>query len=222
MSRKITTDEMHDWLLKDGRGIKMIGDYINDRTKVEFKCGDDTHLSWHATPNNIKRGRGCPQCSPLAKKTTAEMKRWLIEDGRGITLENEYLGYSKKSMFKCKNVDHVPWLTTPFNIISGKGCPQCAKSGFNPNKPAWPYVLLFEDYIKYGITNNLQQRLWAHKHKNGIFTLVMSEYHEDGRLALAWENNIKRTYGGRYVTKEQCPDGYTETLSVHLLEYLIK
>jgi hypothetical protein len=50
----------------------------------------------------------------------------------------------------------------------------------------------------------------------------MSEYHQDGKRALDWENNIKRTFGGRYVTKEQCPDGYTETLAIHLLEHIVK
>ena len=43
-----------------------------------------------------------------------------------------------------------------------------------------------------------------------------------GQLALDWENHIKRVYGGRYATKEQCPDGYTETLPIELLENLIK
>lgn len=221
MTRKITTDDMRNWLLKDGRGIKIIGDYVNDRTKVEFKCSDEDHPSWYATPNNIKRGRGCPTCSPMTKNTTAGMNQWLLEDGRGITLESEYLGNHVKSLFKCPNGDHQPWLTTPGHIKTGKGCPECATSGFSPNKPAWTYVLLFSDYIKYGITNNLQQRLWAHKHKNGDFKLIMSEYHQDGKSALRWENGIKQTHGGRYVTKERCPDGYTETLEIHLLDQIV-
>lgn len=222
MSKKITTADMNDWLLKDGRGITLVDEYIDDRTKIQFKCQNEDHPSWYATPNNIKRGKGCPQCSSTGKKTAADMKRWLVEDGRGITLESEYLGHHKKSMFKCSDIDHGPWLATPCHIKNGKGCPQCATSGFNPNKPAWSYVLLFDGYIKYGITNHLQQRLWAHKYKNGKFTLVMSEHHQDGKKALDWENNIKRTYGGRYVTKEQCPDGYTETLAIHLLEHIAK
>jgi hypothetical protein len=222
MTKIITTTDMNDWLLKDGRGIKLIGDYINDRTKVEFKCLNDEHPSWHSTPNNIKGGNGCPRCSPSAKKTTESLRDWLLTDERGITLESEYLGHHKKSLFKCNNIDHAAWYATPCHIKNGKGCPECAKSGFKSNKSAWSYVLLFDGYIKYGITNNLQQRLWAHKHNNGDFTMVMSEYHKDGKLALEWENHIKRTHGGRYVTKEQCPDGYTETLPINLLEYLIK
>jgi hypothetical protein len=31
-------------------------------------------------------------------------------------------------------------------------------------------------------------------------------------------NKIK--YGGKYVGKEKCPDGYTETLPIYLLEYI--
>ena len=212
---------MIEWLSIDGRRIKIIGDYINDATKTEFKCDNDEHRSWYATPNNIKKGKICPQCSSTAKHTTNSIREWLQEDGRGITIESDYLGHHKKSLFKCKNVDHDAWLSTPCHIKNGKGCPRCAKSGFKVDDDAWSYILLFKDYIKYGITNNLQQRLWTHKHKNGDFTLVYSKYYENGNLAIEWENNIKQLYGGKYVTKEQCRDGWTETLSPSLLEELI-
>jgi hypothetical protein len=36
-----------------------------------------------------------------------------------------------------------------------------------------------------------------------------------------WGRNIKQKYGGNFATKEQCPDGYTETLPISLLEELI-
>ena len=220
MSRKLSKSDIIDWLLKDSRGISIIGDYIDDRTKTEFKCHNDDHPSWYATPNNIKRGRGCPKCSKMTKLSTKDMESWLLNDGRGITIVSEYLGHHKKSLFKCSNIEHEPWLATPCHIKNGKGCPKCATSGFKTDSPAWSYILMFEDYLKYGITNNLQQRLWTHKHKNGDFRLVFSKYHQDGHSAVIWENDIKRTYGGNYVTKERCVDGYTETLPLHMSEHI--
>lgn len=222
MGNKLTKDDISNWLLNDGRGIQIIGDYINDATKTKFKCSNNEHSPWLATPNNIKRGRGCPMCSSLAKKTTESMREWLLKDGRGITIESEYLGHHKKSLFKCADVTHSSWMATPCHIKNGKGCPQCAKSGFKINEAAWSYVLKFEKFIKYGITNNLQQRLWTHKHKNGNFTLLYSKYYSVGKMALEWENIIKQTYGTKHVTKGQCPDGYTETLPLHLLDSIIE
>ena len=36
------------------------------------------------------------------------------------------------------------------------------------------------------------------------------------------DNGVDTRMVGEYVTKEQCPHGYTETLPIHLLEELIK
>jgi len=112
----------------------------------------------------------------------------------------------------------------PYNVVnSGSGCPHCAdytNGGFKPSLPAWEYVFIREDYLKFGITNNLTGRLNDHR-RGGEIVLVHEKYHENGQLALDWERHIKQTHGGRYVTKEQCPDGYTETLPIALLESII-
>jgi hypothetical protein len=105
--------------------------------------------------------------------------------------------------------------------LSGNGCPLCAEYGFNPSKPAWIYVLIFANFIKYGITNNLGQRLCKHK-LNGEYTVALSKLYEDGSFALDWENYIKKTHGGKFVTKNECPDGWTETLCVSKLSDLLK
>jgi hypothetical protein len=47
----------------------------------------------------------------------------LMQDGRGITLNSEYLGTNKNSTFRC--VENHFWNTRLRNIISGGGCPHC-------------------------------------------------------------------------------------------------
>lgn len=42
--------------------IQILGDYINDSTKVKCKCCK-CNQEWNATPNNLLRGSGCPSCN---------------------------------------------------------------------------------------------------------------------------------------------------------------
>jgi hypothetical protein len=166
-----------------------------------------------AEPRCIKSGNGCPICSGCHRPDTTEFNEWLKSDGRGIVLVGEYTNTKTKTLFRC-SYSHE-WLTEPDGIKKGRGCPICFPSGFNPDKPAWEYAFTRSGYLKYGITNSLPRRLAEHR-RHGEFKLVHERYHESGQIALEWENNIKRTYGGKFVDKEQCPDGYTETLPITL------
>jgi hypothetical protein len=162
-------------------------------------------------------GSGCPRCVTHPAKLTKDLVNIRLEN-KDIYLVGEYVNAKTKSLFECLHGHQ--WLTTPDNILRGRGCPRCTEYGFNPSKPAWEYAFIRDGYLKYGITNDLTRRLSEHI-LHGEFTLVHQCYHEVGQGALEWENRIKKTYGGRYATKEQCPDGYTETLSIILLEKII-
>jgi hypothetical protein len=78
----------------------------------------------------------------------------------------------------------------------------------------------FGSFIKYGITNVPRRRLRDHK-KNGRYLVVFNELFEDGTKAFILEQNVKRILGGHFVEKEQCPDGYTETLCRSKLDSLL-
>lgn len=196
------------------RSIELIGEYLGSRQKTLFRCGENHE--WFAKPAYLFDGKGCPTCADttLTKNIVNDRLKF-----RGIELIEEYVNAQTRVLFRCSS-DHE-WRAEPGAIMYGNGCPMCACSGFNPNKPAHAYVLNFGDYIKYGISNNLKVRLKSHRRNNGIFTLVLSHLFESGIDALNWENNIKNKFGGNYVTKRQCPDGYTETLSLSLLKEII-
>ena len=42
--------------------IEVIGEIVNDKTKVLCRCKVCSY-EWSATPNNLKRGQGCPKCA---------------------------------------------------------------------------------------------------------------------------------------------------------------
>lgn len=218
-----TETDMSNWLLDSGNGIVMIGKYGGTKIKTKFQCQHGHQ--WDARPDNIKKGDNCPICSVKNRSiSTEEFSEWLMNKDSGVKLLSNYINAHSKITLRCEN-EHE-WETTPNTIKNGRGrCPKCypinPKKGFNPNKPGWIYVLVFGDFIKYGITNNLQQRLKKHL-RNGNYVVGHTHRYEIGQHALDWENHIKRTHGGRYVTKEQCPDGYTETLPINSMEWIVK
>jgi hypothetical protein len=133
---------------------------------------------------------------------------------------SEYTNARASSLFCCE--DGHKWQASPDNVMKKSGCPHCADYGFNPSKPAYAYLLDYGDFIKYGITNSLMSRLRNHRYKNGDFTVIATRLYEHGTDALRWENDIKTTLGGKYATRERCPDGYTETLRPSLTETMKK
>lgn len=212
---RLSKDIVNQRLLNDDRDIRQIGEYITTKTKTDFQCNYG-HI-WKAAPYTIMRGNNCPKCTADRIRLSKEIVNARISH-RGIIQIGEYTRNKIRTEFQCK-CGHI-WKTTPNRIMSGDGCPVCADYGFNPGKPAWIYILTFDTFIKYGITNNLNSRFYKHT-KSGQYTVALTKLYEDGSIALNWEKNIKIIFGGRYVTKEIMPDGYTETLSPDKLEALL-
>lgn len=154
----------------------------------------------------------------MPKKLSKEDVNKRIE-GTKISLVGDYINNYTKTVFICAN-GHT-WETIPRHILSGVGCPFCAKTGFKIELPAWVYILIFDTYIKYGITNDLPRRLSEHKSHNGRYTVGHTKYFDIGSAALSWEKSVKIIFGGRFVTSDICPDGYTETPCVSKLNLLI-
>lgn len=216
-SIKLTKDKINETLSADGRGILMIGEYVNNKTKTRFKCS--LGHEWDAiTTNVMTRKTGCPHCSKTTPITEEMFRNFLQSDDRSITLIGNFVNRHTKTFMKCECGNE--WECTPVSIMKGSGCPKCTLFGFKKHEPAWSYALDFGDFIKVGITNDLTRRL-KELEKNGRYILAFKKYHIVGQIALDWENNIKRTYGGSYVSKERCPDGYTETLPRSILQEII-
>jgi hypothetical protein len=212
--RRLTTEEFKKRVKDSGSSVTLIGEYTSMKTKTVFQC-ENGH-TFTTIAGVVAGGGGCSLCHIKHRLTIDEINEWLKNDGRGITLEEDtYINTYTPVSFRCHCGNS--WKSTFSNINQGRGCPACAKSGFNPDKPAWEYGFIRDGYLKIGITNDLEQRLSSHR-RHGKFDLVHVRHQQLGRLALEWERRIKQTHGGRFVTKEQCPDGYTETFPIHLLE----
>jgi glutaredoxin len=219
----LSKEIVNERLMKAGHEIQLIGDYISTHTKTLFRCSKGHQ--WMTKYSTIYGGTGCPTCAGTGTMLSSkQVQQRLLNDGRGIELVGEYNGANKKNEFQCAH-GHK-WMTKYGNIYSGDGCPSCAKSGFTGDKPAWRYVLVFKEskipFIKFGITNSLDQRMYTHRKHNGEFEIAWTHHDENGHDTLVWENQIKKTFGGRYVSKDECPDGFTETLPLSMLNEIIR
>jgi|GEM_PF-2010545 len=175
-------------LEEENRNIILIGEYINSSTKTTFQCYKG-HI-WQGIPNLISKGIGCPECAKH-KKLTKEIVNKRLEN-RNIELIGEYYNVMTKTLFRCK--ENHEWKSTTDNILRGKGCPICAKYGFNPNKSAVLYYLniLGTEYYKIGITNRTITKRFNKDLDN--IEIIKEILFENGIFAHKIEQKILKKY----------------------------
>ncbi len=108
--------------------------------------------------------------------------------------------------------------TTAINVRKKSGCPTCAFSGFDPNKPSYLYFLKQNEWAMFqiGITNDLSRRL--SEHEKNRWEVVEVRGPIDGQLAKEWEAAILRMLKakGADLSNEKVAgrfDGYSEAWS---------
>lgn len=106
--------------------------YKTTREKVIIICKE--HGEFLQTPNSHLNGRGCPQCSPSQKKTTAKC----IEDF--IQVHGDIYDYSNviyvhshtEVQIICR--EHGAFLQRPDAHLEGNGCPKCGDNKIQNTK----------------------------------------------------------------------------------------
>lgn len=215
-NRAMLTKEIVQERIKH-KNIEIVGEYLGVNKVTKFLCSFG-HI-WNTSPYHVMTDTGCPYCSNRAMLTKEIINKRLCD--RPFKMMGSYLGMQSKTTFSCN--DGHEWTTTPDSIINREtSCPNCASYGFHSTKPAVAYILKFPKFIKYGISNNINSRLNTHRIKNGEYQIIAIKKFSIGKDAIEWEKQIKQTFGGRYATKEQCPDGYTETLNEDKLQMILE
>jgi hypothetical protein len=113
-------------LLVEGNGHKWVkGDYVNARVKVciDFNCG---HVPHWITPDNYKRGYGCPKCAGTCQDQARDNLTNLA-NYNGHLILSEYVKDSDKILinYKC---GHEPHWVIVNNYKKGSGCPVCSET----------------------------------------------------------------------------------------------
>ena len=102
-----TTKEFIKEIKKINDNIEILGEYVNNRTKIKCKCKIDNHI-WKATPNNLLSGYGCPKCS--SSKGEKRIAKYL--DNNNIEYKEQYK-FNNCKFKKCLPFDfYIPSLNT--------------------------------------------------------------------------------------------------------------
>lgn len=103
--------------------INIIGEYINDSTKIKCKCLIDGFI-WESKPNNLIHGSGCPLCAKRPNKDTEYFIKELKRKNPNVIVLGEYVNSKTKIECLCKKCN-FKFKTIPGDLIRGIGCPNC-------------------------------------------------------------------------------------------------
>ncbi|QOC55514.1 hypothetical protein JEP8_086 [Escherichia phage JEP8] len=213
----------------------IVGEWKGNVTKLDLVCCEGHNF----TPiiSSFQNGTRCPKCAnnyALSKEEYLERLKPIFEKENIIFngFIGEWNGVSTKLNLVCsEGHEFTPTIT---NFQKGTRCPKCAQYGYNTLKKGVLYIqkLIKEKIfvgVKFGITNRTtkeriggQSRLSKFNHEI-FYELTL----QDGQKILDLENKIKEAMKGKtsYISKEDMPDGYTETVApseLSTIMYIVK
>lgn len=192
--RNWTTEKLQTHLDGLGKSIDLKGNYIDSKTKILSVCRVCSH-AWESQPGNLKKN-GCPSCSRKIKGSIEKLQNRINLLGTGVLVSGEYKNKGAHVNCHC-SICSFEWTTQPSALVRGTSCPSCARTGFNPSKPAYLYYLRVvsgnETFWKIGITGKeIHHRFHAADREK--ITLLYKHKFENGVLARSAEQNILRLY----------------------------
>jgi len=191
-------------------------EYINIKCPIhgEFKQKAFSHLM----------GSGCPECAIEDRKSTIEEfinRSQKIHAGKYDYSKGIYTGYQEKIKIICP--EHGSFMQRPNDHLNGHGCPKCASSGFNPDKPAILYYLKDTEtgLYKIGISNksSIEERFGKAFCSNRAIALKEQSFNF-GQEALEYEQEILEQFAYTRCTNDKWPErlgGRTEFFNCDIL-----
>ena len=151
MGKRKTHEEYIRDVAKINSNIEVIGEYINNSTKILHKCKIDGH-KWSAVPNNILSGKGCPMCkskilTSWLTKTHDEYIQSLLLINQNIEVIGQYNGCDEEILHRCK-IDGYIWSVTPHYMLRGHNCPVCSGHVIGP-APEYKNSIWSSEYKEY-------------------------------------------------------------------------
>ncbi len=161
---------------------------------VAWTCRNNHKWNALIVSRTRKRAADCPYCTnrKLLKgfndlhtthpEIAAEADGW---DPSTVTR-----GMDKPRKWKCSEGHR--WTTDVIVRTRGSGCPSCSPTGYDPNAPAYLYLLVHSEWemFQIGITNDIDTRMYAH----GLLGWKCVEYRGpmDALVCREWETAILR------------------------------
>lgn len=105
--------------------ILILGNYINDSTKIKVKCLKCNNV-WTPVPNSIVHGSGCHICAKNQKKTQEQFITEMKEYNPFIEVLGTYINAKTPLKVKCKICENE-WEAKPNRLLNGAQCMNCIK-----------------------------------------------------------------------------------------------
>jgi hypothetical protein len=174
---------------------------------------------------DVRHRHGCPVCAGRVVvagfNDLASANPALAAEAYGWDPTTKTKYSPKKMKWKC-SAGHI-FTAAINNRTGGKGCPTCAKSGFDPNAAGYLYFLQHDEWemLQVGITNYPTRRI--HEHELLGWTALEVRGPMDGYLANDLETGILRALkkrGARFAHKAGGSrfDGWSEAWLRHSLD----
>lgn len=134
-------------LAESRQGVCISGEYVNQRTKLNFKCSEGHEFS--AMPVNVlHHDSWCPHCSGNARLTIEDVRQAAAELGC-VLLSEQYDSVHKPLEFQCSRGHHFTASTTSIRTMKA-ACMECQKlelAEFERLAESIGYTLLSETYV---------------------------------------------------------------------------
>jgi len=206
---------------------KLIGTYINNRTRIEWIC-ENGHTRF-TTPANIKQGYGCARCSGM-EVTHEDFEEKFYRLLPKAKLVGQYTTNTTKIEWICEN-GHTRF-TTPAGISQGNACFICSMNKRLGDKQNLYYIQLYKNDIFYkrkiGITSRSIKERFKKLPKDMSYK-VLRNFETTTENAVSIEqyilNNLTehKSYGRLLVGNAGgATECYTEKLKVTTVNKLIR
>lgn len=123
-SRKKTTERFKKELYKINPNIEVLGEYTKTHKKIQCRCKKCGH-QWSASPANLLRKRGCPDCSKKMY-TKESFEKELAKHNPNIRIIGEFTYANQKTLCQCTVCGHK-WRPRLSGLLGYRGCPHCSK-----------------------------------------------------------------------------------------------
>lgn len=128
MSRRKTREEYIKELAIKNPTVKLVGEYINNRTSTTHHC-EIHNVDWLTTPNSALGGAGCKMCcseriGSALRKSEMQYIQELAQNNPIIKLVGTYVNANTPTEHYCE-IHQIISKITPSNALHGAGCVRC-------------------------------------------------------------------------------------------------
>ena len=193
------------------------------RSKISIKCPSHgiftQRIAEHLT------GAGCSLCgTEKGAQKHVKLYSTFLEKANKIHTnkykynEATYKGSTYKTLITCPI--HGDFEQAVYSHLRGIGCPVCAKSGFDPSKPAILYYLKINggQAYKIGITNRSVKERFNNSDLQ-LIEVLHTQYFDNGEICKETEQRILKDFKHfQYTQQPLLYNGNTELFSENILK----